>query len=98
MTRPYAFIPSRGGSVRIPRKNLQTIGGYSLVELAVKCAYAAGLTPVVSTDSEEIAEHGRRYGAEIHERPARLARAHSQIEMALGTGSTACPRCRRSTR
>lgn len=55
-----AFIPARGGSTRIPRKNLQTVGSSSLLARAVFAAYDAGCQPVVSTDDPEIAAEAHR--------------------------------------
>ena len=76
---PVILIPVRGGSKGIPRKNLQTVGGISLVGRAVRAAREAcrllggGRVIVDSEDSELLAE-GRRWGAETpYVRPATLA-------------------------
>ena len=78
-------VPARGGSVRIPGKNLQEVAGIPLVGHAVRqaCA-AAGVVPggphavVCSTDDPEIAACARAWGAEVpFERPASLATADS---------------------
>lgn len=58
--RVAAFIPARGGSTRIPRKNLQTVGSYSLLERAIHPALLACDEVWVSTDDEEIADAARR--------------------------------------
>lgn len=58
--RVAAFIPARGGSARIPRKNLQRVGGTTLLERAIWAAFLGGCDPVVSTDDAEIAETARR--------------------------------------
>jgi len=52
------LIPARGGSSRVPNKNLQTLGGMPLVEVSVFQAEALfpGAQVVVSTDSERIAD------------------------------------------
>ena len=76
-----AVVPARGGSSGIPKKNLERIGGRSLVERAID---VADVTPaidrtVVSTDSDEIARVARIAGAEIHDRPPRLARDDSLV-------------------
>lgn len=71
-----AVIPARGGSKRIPYKNLVKIGKHSLLGLAIKCAKE---TPaindiLVSTDDKDIAEEARRYGVKVEWwRPAELA-------------------------
>ena len=55
-------VPARGGSKRIPGKNLVALGGVPLIDYTLRAAAGAqrlGAT-VVSTDSEEIADHARR--------------------------------------
>jgi CMP-N-acetylneuraminic acid synthetase len=63
-----AFIPARGGSKRIPKKNLKLLMGKPLIAHTIEAAKrAASITRViVSTDSEEIALVAREYGAKIH--------------------------------
>ena len=71
-----AFIFARGGSKGVPRKNLRTLGGVSLLARAIRCAKAVpGISRViVSTDDAEIAEAGRVEGAEVpFLRPAELS-------------------------
>ena len=70
-----ALVPARAGSKGVPDKNLKRLGGATLTALAVQCARAAGLFArvVVSTDGDEIADEGRRAGAEVIARPAALA-------------------------
>ncbi len=62
-----AVIPARGGSKRIPGKNLRPLGGKPIIAYTIAAACESGLfqTVVVSTDSPEIAEVARRYGAEV---------------------------------
>lgn len=54
MTRTVAFVPARGGSTRIPRKNLQVVGSRSLLDRAIFAGFACDEV-VVSTDDDEIA-------------------------------------------
>lgn len=71
-----ALIPARGGSKRIPRKNLADLGGLPLIAHSIRWATAEpGIDRVVvSTDSEEIAAVARDHGAEVpFLRPAALA-------------------------
>lgn len=71
-----AIIPARGGSKRIPKKNIKLFFGKPLISYAIKAAKKAGLFDriVVSTDSEEIKEIALNYGAEVpFLRPANLA-------------------------
>lgn len=51
-----ALIPARSGSKGIPGKNLRTLGGKTLIQLAVECALEADCHPVVSTDIPELLE------------------------------------------
>jgi pseudaminic acid cytidylyltransferase len=62
-----AVIPARGGSKRIPRKNIKAFAGQPMIAYAIKAAQACGLFDhvVVSTDDEEIAAVAREYGAEV---------------------------------
>jgi CMP-N-acetylneuraminic acid synthetase len=71
-----AFIFARGGSKGVARKNLQEIGGVSLVGRAVRQALAADKISkvIISTDDQEIADEAVRFGAECpFIRPANLA-------------------------
>src|ERR1700733_12884316 len=62
-----AIIPARGGSKRIPHKNVRLFEGKSIISYTIAAARESGLFErvVVSTDSEEIAEIARQYGAEV---------------------------------
>ena len=71
-----AVIPARGGSQRIPRKNIKPFGGKPMIAWSVEAALASVCLDrvVVSTDDEEIAEVARSCGAEVpFIRPASLA-------------------------
>lgn len=70
-----AVIPARGGSKRIPRKNVAEFFGHPMVAYAVAAARNSGLFRhvVVSTEDDEIARIARRYGAEVAVRPPDLA-------------------------
>jgi CMP-N,N'-diacetyllegionaminic acid synthase len=74
--RVLAVIPARGGSKRLPRKNIMQLNGHPLIAYTIKAAQdAAKLTDfLVSTDDEEIAEVARNYGAPVpFLRPAEIA-------------------------
>jgi CMP-N-acetylneuraminic acid synthetase len=62
-----AVIPARGGSKRLPRKNVRPLAGHPLIAYTIKAAQdATRLTDwLVSTDDNEIAEVARRYGAPV---------------------------------
>jgi pseudaminic acid cytidylyltransferase len=71
-----AIIPARGGSKRIPRKNVRKFGGVPMISFAIKAAKESGLFErvVVSTDDPEIVEVAIDYGADVpFLRPAHLA-------------------------
>jgi len=87
-----AFIPARGGSQRVPGKNLALVGGRSLLARAIDCAHAADLHAVVSTESDEIAAVAAALGAEVHARPIALASATAQIEPSIHAWLRSDPR------
>jgi len=71
-----AVIPARGGSKRIPRKNINPFAGKPMIAHAIDLAQSSGLFDhvLVSTDDTEIADISRNYGAETpFIRPAALA-------------------------
>ncbi|MCL9799316.1 pseudaminic acid cytidylyltransferase [Pseudomonas sp. rhizo66] len=71
-----AIIPARGGSKRIPRKNLSPFDGVPMIVRSIRTALESGLFDqvVVSTDDAEIAEVARAHGAQVpFMRPAALA-------------------------
>lgn len=78
-SRALAVIPARGGSKRLPRKNLLPLAGKPLLAYTVQAAVASGAFErvVVSTDDDEIASVAAACGAEPLMRPARLADDHT---------------------
>ncbi len=71
-----AVIPARGGSKRIPRKNIKLFAGKPMIGWSVEAARASGLFDriLVTTDDEEIARIATDFGAEApFRRPAELA-------------------------
>ena len=62
-----AVIPARGGSKRVPRKNIRTFAGQPIIVWPIKSALSSGLFDqvVVSTDDAEIAEVARMAGASV---------------------------------
>ena len=75
-----AVIPARGGSKRIPRKNIKLFCGKPMIAWSIEAARASGLFDhiVVSTDDAEIAEVAKVHGAEIpFVRPAALSDDHT---------------------
>ncbi len=75
-----AIIPARGGSKRVPRKNIKAFHGRPMIAYSIQAALESGLFTrvVVSTDDAEIAEVARSWGAEVpFLRPAELADDHA---------------------
>ncbi len=71
-----AIIPARGGSKRIPRKNVRSFAGRPMISYSIECAQASGIFDrvLVSTDDGEIAGVARACGAEVpFMRPRELA-------------------------
>lgn len=62
-----AIIPARGGSKRIPKKNIKEFCGKPIICYAIKAALESNLFDevMVSTDSEEIAKIAKKYGASV---------------------------------
>lgn len=67
MSRSLALITARGGSKRIPKKNIREFCGKPILCYSIEAALASGAFDevMVSTDSEEIAEVARKAGAKI---------------------------------
>ncbi len=76
----HTIIGARGGSKNVPQKNIRLIEGFPLIAYSI---IAGKLTPgvdrvIVSTDSEQIAEIAKKFGAEVpFMRPAEIATDHS---------------------
>ena len=62
-----AIIPARGGSKRIPRKNIKPFMGKPIIAYSIEAALESGLFDevMVSTDDEEIAAVAKQYGAVV---------------------------------
>jgi len=76
-----AFIPARGGSKGVRRKNLSELGGKPLIDFAIDAARDSGIVHriIVSTDDHETAVHARSKGCDVHDRPAHLASDTSKV-------------------
>ena len=71
-----AVIPARGGSKRIPRKNIKVFCGKPMIAWSIEAAKTSGLFEhiIVSTDDAEIAKVAKQWGAEVpFMRPAELS-------------------------
>lgn len=62
-----AIIPARGGSKRIPRKNIKDFFGKPMIAWSIEAALKSNCFDrvIVSTDDREIAEIAKKYGAEV---------------------------------
>lgn len=69
------IIPARGGSTRLPGKNIKPLFGRPVIHWTIDICKSSGLFSdvIVSTDSDEIAEVARAGGANIFMRPERLS-------------------------
>lgn len=67
MKKRIAMITARGGSKRIPGKNIRNFCGKPIIAYGIEAAIKSGIFDqiMVSTDSEEIAEIAKGYGAEV---------------------------------
>jgi pseudaminic acid cytidylyltransferase len=75
-----AVIPARGGSKRIPRKNIKPFSGLPMIAWSIKAALQSQCFDriIVSTDDDEIAQVAKSYGAEVpFVRPPELSNDHT---------------------
>ncbi|TWU69329.1 pseudaminic acid cytidylyltransferase [Shewanella algae] len=75
-----AIIPARGGSKRIPRKNIKPFHRKPMIAYSIETAKASGCFDkiIVSTDDQEIADVAREYGADVpFLRPTDIADDHA---------------------
>jgi YrbI family 3-deoxy-D-manno-octulosonate 8-phosphate phosphatase len=85
LVRVLAVVPARGGSVGVPLKNLEKVGGTPLVARAVAACLQAELIDevVVSTDHDRIAEVAANAGARVVHRPADISGSTASSESAV---------------
>lgn len=76
-----AIIPARGGSKRLPRKNILPINGEPMIAYPIRSALRSGLFDevVVSTEDQEIGEIAMSCSATVLDRPDELAADHSTV-------------------
>ena len=76
-----AIIPARGGSKRIPEKNIIDFHGQPIISRVIRTAYASGLFGkiIVSTDDQEVALIAKAAKADVIKRPAFLSDEHAPI-------------------
>lgn len=81
MTVGVALIPARGGSRRLPRKNILPVLGRPMLHYPVEAALASGCFDrvIVSTEDEEIRNIALGAGAQVMHRPDHLSRDRSTV-------------------
>ena len=88
-----AIIPARGGSKRIPRKNIKPFAGQPMIAYAINAAHDSGLFDhvIVSTDDAEISEIAKQFGAETpFIRPSSLADDHTPTVPVIANAISNC--------
>lgn len=81
-----AIIPARGGSKRIPGKNIKEFAGLPIIAYSIRASQQAGVFDriIVSTDSDDIARVATQHGAEApFRRPAELADDHTGTDAVI---------------
>lgn len=81
MKTAAAIIPARGGSKRLPRKNIQPVAGQPALNYPIMSARRSGCFEriIVSTEDPEIADVAHAAGAEVLKRPESLAKDTSTV-------------------
>lgn len=88
-----ALIPARGGSKRLPRKNILRVGERPMLAYPILAAHATGLFEriYVSTEDGEIAAIAEQYGAQVIERPPQMAEDSSTVAQVCLHALEKCP-------
>ena len=79
--KKLAIIPARGGSKRLPRKNILPLNGVPLLSRVIRMVKKSGLFDeiIVSTEDQEISSLAKYEGAKIHIRPKYLSTDHATV-------------------
>lgn len=77
------IIPARGGSKRVIGKNMRIVGGHPMLWWTIAAAKDAGLTPVVSSESDEILTFASSEGCTCIRRPLALCADDASTESCL---------------
>lgn len=83
--RIVCVIPARGGSLRVPGKNIYPLCGKPVISYAIDAARHSGILDrvIVSTDDADISAVAKAHGADVIKRPSKLATADAAIDDAL---------------
>lgn len=81
MMKRVAIIPARGGSKRLPRKNILPVFGRPMLSYPIKTAIESGMFDdvIVSTEDHQIKSVALEYGARAQDRPEELAQDRSTV-------------------
>ena len=85
-SKNICIIPARGGSQRVPKKNIADFHGKPLISYTIKAALKSklfGKHVYVSSDSQAILDIAKKYGAKPIKRPAKIAKDDSPMEAAV---------------
>lgn len=79
------IIPARGGSTRIPQKNITNLGGIPLLKYTWDAAKEAGIAEhtYISTDDESIVQYAKQLNASFIPRPEEFSNSTASTESAL---------------
>jgi len=79
--KSVAIIPARGGSKRLPRKNIVNFLGHPILAYTIEAALGSKCFErvIVSTDDNEIAAIGKKAGAYVHQRGASLSTDSARV-------------------
>ena len=90
--KSIAIIPARGGSKRLPRKNILPLNNRPLLYYPVQAALKSGLFErvIVSTEDDEIKQAAVDSGAQVADRPADLAGDGATVAQVCGQLLESC--------
>lgn len=73
--KPVAILPARGGSKRLPRKNMIDVLGFPMLSYPLRACIESGVFEevIVSTEDPEIKEISLKFGARVIDRPSEMA-------------------------
>lgn len=80
-----SFIPARGGSKGVYKKNIQKLNGHPLIAYTICSSLECDLIhkTIVSSDDNDILDYAKEYGAEVLKRPKHLANDSSPTEPSI---------------
>tara|TARA_B100001559_G_scaffold303256_1_gene291717 strand:- start:839 stop:1525 length:687 start_codon:yes stop_codon:yes gene_type:complete len=83
--KSLAIIPARGGSKRFPKKNIVKFKNHPIISYTIEAAIKSNCFEkvVVSSEDDEIKKISKKYGAEIHNRPLKLAGDKTKVAEVL---------------